>query len=534
MANSSRDIQLIELKDMISQLNTTIKTLNDTIARQQAENDNLKAELAWFRKKYFGSSSEKRNYDIAGQLNLFGGLSEEEDNPVELIEPEVVFVPKRTRKKKPTLEEQFKDIPTRIVVADTLSEEEKICPLCATAMVPIGTELIRSEIVYTPPKLERIEYVATTYACPECKDTEEPQFIKDNGRPALIPGSYVSESLLAYILYRKYGLYVPLYRQEKDFLEQNAPIGRTTMASCIITAGKEYIQPMYDYFHRELLKRRFLMMDETPVQVLKEEGRRAQTKSYFWVVRTGEDGLDPLILFNYTPTRAGENAKQFLEGIEPGFYLMADGYQGYNKVKDTKRCCCFAHIRRYFLEAIPKGHEKDYTDPALQGVLYCDKLFAYERSYKEKGLSYKQIQKRRLQDQKPVLEGFLAWVDQVSSGSNARLKKALSYVRNRRDFVMTYLEDGRCSLSNNLSENSIRPVTVGRRNWLFSDTPDGASANALYLTIVEMAKAYGLNLYEYLKYLLEYRPSKDMSDEELSKFAPWNETVKELCKNRIE
>ena len=277
MANSSRDIQLIELKDMVSQLNTAIKTLNDTIARQQAENDNLKAELAWFRKKYFGSSSEKRNYDIAGQLNLFSSLSEEEDKPVELIEPEVVPAPRKTRKKKPTLEEQFKDIPTRTVVADTLSEEEKTCPLCGTAMVPIGTELIRSEIVYTPPRLERIEYVATTYACPECRDTEEPQFIKDNGRPALILGSYVSESLLAYILYRKYGLYVPLYRQEKDFLEQSAPISRTAMASCIITAGKEYIQPMYDLFHRELLKRRFLMMDETPVQVLKEEGRRAPT-----------------------------------------------------------------------------------------------------------------------------------------------------------------------------------------------------------------------------------------------------------------
>lgn len=148
---------------------------------------------------------------------------------MELIEPEVVPIPRKTRKKKPTLEEQFKDIPTRTVIADTLSEEEKTCPLCGTAMVPIGTELIRSEIVYMPPKLERIEYVATTYACPACRDTEEPQFIKDNGRPALIPGSYVSESLLAYILYWKYTLYVPLYRQEKDFLGQTAPTGRTVV-----------------------------------------------------------------------------------------------------------------------------------------------------------------------------------------------------------------------------------------------------------------------------------------------------------------
>ena len=533
MARSSKDIQLSELKDMIAQLNTTIKTLNDTIARQQSENDNLKAELAWFRQKMFGSSSERRIDDLSGQLSLFDTPSEDE-KPVELIEPEIVEQPKKSRKKKPTLKEQFKDIPTRQVPVDTLSAEDRICPLCGSEMLAIGTEVIRSEIVYTPPKLERIEYIATTYACPECKDTEEPQFIKDNGRPALIPGSYASESLLAYVLYRKYGLYIPLYRQEQDFLQMSAPIGRTSMAHWIITAGQEYMQPMYDYFHRELLKRRFLMMDETPIQVLKEEGRKAQSKSYFWLIRTGEDGLNPIILYNYTPTRAGENAKQFLKGIEPGFYLMADGYQGYNKVKETKRCCCFAHIRRYLLEAIPKGHEKDYSNPAVQGVLYCNKLFEYERSYKEKGLSFKQIQNRRLKDQKPVIEGFLAWLKQVNPGSNGKLKKAITYIRNREEFLMTYLEDGRCSLSNNLSENCIRPVTVGRKNWLFSDTPDGANANALYLTIVEMAKAYNLNLYEYLKYLLGNRPNKDMSDDELAKLAPWSEEVQEKCSKQME
>lgn len=165
----------------------------------------------------------------------------------------------------------------------------------------------------------------------------------------------------------------------------------------------------------------------------------------------------------------------------------------------------------------------------MQGVLYCNKLFEYERTYKEKGLSFKQIHNRRLKDQKPVIEGFLAWIKQVNPGSNGKLKKAVTYIKNREDFLMTYLEDDRCSLSNNLSENSIRPVTVGRKNWLFSDTPDGASANALYLTIVEMAKAYGLNLYEYLKYLLEHRPNRDMADDKLAKLAPWNEDVPKKC-----
>lgn len=220
-------------------------------------------------------------------------------------------------------------------------------------------------------------------------------------------------------------------------------------------------------------------MDETPVQVLKENGRKAQSKSYFWLIRTGEDGLNPIVLYNYTPTRTGNNAEEFLKGMESGFYLMADGFQGYNKVKNVNRCTCWAHIRRYLLEAIPKGQDKDYSNPAVQGVLYCNKLFEYERSYKEKGLSHKQIKKRRLKDQKPVIEGFLLWIKQLDPGSNGKLKKAKTYT--------------------------------------------------MYLTIVEMAKAYDLNLYEYLKFLLEHRTNENMSDEELDHLAPWSIDVQEQC-----
>lgn len=529
MANNSRDIQLIELRDMVSQLNITIKMLNETLAKNAEEMEKLRAENAWFKNKLFGSSSEKIQ-DFPGQLSLFDEA--EDEKPVELIEPETVEIKSHKRRKKPSLAEQFQYIETRKVYVDTLSEEDLVCINCGTQMKRIGEEYLRTEVVYTPPKLERIEYYGYNYECPVCRDTEDPYFVKDKGTPALIDGSYFSESLLAYIAYRKYGLYIPLYRQEKDFEQQNAPISRTSMAHCLIESSNRYLEFMYEYFHRQLLQRQFLMMDETPMQVLKEDGRRAQTKSYFWVVRTGEDGLNPIILYNYTPTRAGANAKAFLKGIEPGFYLMVDGYQGYNVVKDTRRCCCWAHIRRYFYEAVTKGKEKDFSDPAVQGVLYCDRLFAYERAYKEKGLSHRQIKNRRLKDQKPVIEGLLSWIKSVKPGSNSKLKKAIKYVLNREDVLMTYLEDGRCSLSNNLSENSIRPVTVGRKNWLFSDTQDGARANAVYLSIIEMAKAYDLNIYEYLHFLFKNRPNKDMTDEELDQLAPWSEAAQKQCKNK--
>ena len=276
------------------------------------------------------------------------------------------------------------------------------------------------------------------------------------------------------------------------------------------------------------------MADETPIQVLKEPDRRPQSKSYVWLVRTGEDGEVPIILYRYTPTRAGKNAEAILKDAEEGFYLMVDGYQGYNKLTQAKRCCCYAHIRRYLLQAIPKGHERDYTEPAVQGFMYCDKLFAYERRYLEQGLSFKQIYNRRLKDEKPIIEAFLAWADRQNPQSGDRLIRALNYINGCRPYMMTYLEDGHCSLTNNASENSIRPVVLGRKNWLFSDTQDGANASMTLFSLIETAKANGLDPQKYLSHLLEYRPNGSMSDAELDLLMPWSETVKAECSKPIE
>lgn len=276
------------------------------------------------------------------------------------------------------------------------------------------------------------------------------------------------------------------------------------------------------------------MADETPIQVLKEPDRRPQSTSYIWLMRSGEDRLPPIILYHYTETRAGGNAADFLDGIEEGSYVMVDGYSGYNRLKKIRRCCCYAHIRRYLMEAIPKGHEKDYSHPAVQGVLYCNKLFEHERSYKEKGLSYAQVYKRRQKDAMPVVEGFMRWLDGQHPEKGSRMDWAVTYIRNRKDTLMTYLEDGRCSLSNNPSENSLRPVTLGRKNWLFSDSQDGANASMVVYTMVEMAKAHGLHPYNYLKYLLDSRFGTDTTDAELKDLAPWSEKARIECNKKSE
>ena len=367
---SAKDIQLYELKDTITQLNTQLRLQNELLAslKEELEKSRLASEekdkliislqeqLAYMKKKLFGSSSEKSN-NIPGQVSMFEEeeentpteSGEESDNPAETMEAEYIIPEKpekKPRKPKTKLVDQFNLLPSRKEIVDTLTDEQKKCSVCGTPLEVIGHEYLRTEIVYTPPKYEKVEIYGTTYGCSTCRDNAEKAFIiQDPGIPALIPHSYASPSLVAKVMFDKYVKSLPLYRQEQEMLLLGVPVSRTTMATWVITCADQYLKPFYDYLHRQLLKRRFLMSDETPLQVLKEPGRRAQSKSYIWLIRSGEDGLPAIMLYHYTMTRAGDNASEFLSGMEPGFYYMADGFSGYNKLKNGKRCTCWAHER---------------------------------------------------------------------------------------------------------------------------------------------------------------------------------------------
>lgn len=533
MANSSKDLQLRELKDMITELRNMIKTLQATVdaasKREEVliqERDNLKDEISLLRKKLFGSSSEKRVIDFPGQLNLFNEAELEQDPSIAETEELAAILPEETPKKRKTRAtdaERFKGMPVIKKYID-IPEEDKTCPVCSTPLVKIGEEFVRRELVFIPAKLKVVEIYSFNYSCPECSKRDIPVIKKGkDGKPHMLYGM-ASAGTVAWVMYQKFCNSLPYCRQEKDWKQYGAAITRATMANWVIRNSEAFFRPMYEYFHRKLLERNFLMADETPLQVLHEEGRRAQTKSYMWLFRSGEDGGIPIILYKYSPTRAGDNAVEFLQ--EFNGYLMCDGYSGYNKVSNAKRTACWAHIRRYLTDAIPKGKQLDYTQPSVQGMMYINQLFHLEDVIKAEHSSFDAIKKARLEKEKPIVEGFLSWLDKQNPVRGSRMDKAVTYIQNRRDYLMTYLEDGRCSFSNNLSENAIRPFTVGRKNWLFCDTPHGAQASAIVYTMVEMAKANGVNVYHYLTYLLEKLPDDSMSDNELDQLAPWNEKVK--------
>lgn len=540
----SSELKVREYKDLIAQLNTTIRNQNLLIESLQKDKEsekatneellkqvkNLTEQVEYLTRKLFGTSSEKSK-DIPGQLSIFNEAEAEQDGVSDLEFPEELLAPedeaKPARKSKRTHKETFKGIPVEKQYID-LPEDEQNCPECGTELVCIGEEFIRDELDFTPSKGKIIKIYRKKYKCPSCTDDVatpgiDSMFVATKVPAPLIPHSYASPAVVAWIMFRKFVDAVPLYRQEMDWKQLGVPLLRPTMANWMITCAKDYLKPLYDHMHRKLLEREFLMADETRVQVLKEPERKPETDSFMWLFRSGEDGLPPIILFHYTERRNRANAVEFLKGSQG--YLMTDGYQGYNRMPNLKRCCCYAHIRRAFVDAVPKGKELDYATPAVQGVQFCNKLFEIERYCTNK--KYTPEQRRELRDKKSrvVIDAFIKWLHNQSPVKGSRFDKAVTYALNLEAYLMTYLEDGRCSLHNNLSEIEIHPFTTGRKNWLFSVTPKGADSSAVIYSIVESAKANGLNIYEYLKYLLEQRPSKTMSEEDLEKLAPWNEDI---------
>lgn len=247
-----------------------------------------------------------------------------------------------------------------------------------------------------------------------------------------------------------------------------------------------------------------------------------------WLYSTGNDGREPIVLYDYQPSRNGDHAVTFLKDFKG--YVHSDGYSGYNKLTGIIRCGCWAHLRRKFIEAIPAKKNTDVLTNAEIGRDYCDQFFMIERKLKD--LSQEERRIKRLELETPVLEAFWCWLEKLNILKGSVLGKAVNYAFNQRKYMENYLLDGRCSISNNAAENAIRPFTVGRKNWLFSDTPKGASASAAVYSIIETAKANGLNVYTYLEYLLMYMPDTDWRNdlEELDYLMPWAEAVQAECK----
>lgn len=309
MEDSAQDLQLRELRDTITELNKLVATLNSTISEMKAERDRYKEEAEYFKKKLFGASSEKRRQaDVPGQLTFDfvneaeAAIAEAAKLPPEETVPDSSSEKKKVRKPKTTKEEKFKGFPVQKAYLD-VPDDQKNCPKCGTPMVPIGEEFVRREITFIPAKVKITDYYSRNYECPRCKkEAVVPTIVKGRDFHIHMLHGMASASTVAWVMFQKYFNGMPLYRQESSWKELGIDISRATMANWIISNTTDYLTPVFHYLHRLLVHRKYLMADETPVQVLKEEDRRPEAKSYMWIFRTGEKDEKPIILYKYYPS----------------------------------------------------------------------------------------------------------------------------------------------------------------------------------------------------------------------------------------
>jgi transposase len=437
------------------------------------------------------------------------------------------------KKRKGKREEFYKGLPVKQVVHE-LAEEDQICPNCGGPAHECGREVVRSELEVIPASVTKIEHVQVVYGCQKCDkdpEVEKRTMIKSEVPAPVIPNSGIaSPSLVAYIISNKYVLALPLNRQAEEFKRLGIELPKQNLANWVIFVTNLWLAIIYSMLHTELLENEIIHGDESTHQCINENGRKATQKSYMWAYHTGRDSPRQVSLFEYQETRAKEHPLKFLKGFSGKLHV--DAYAGYLglEAQGVTLSYCWAHVRRKFFEAlksIPKEKRKCY--PASDGLQFCDQLFFLEGYYDEERLTREQRERWRKLLSIPIAKKFFAWAEGMlpKASKEGQLWKAVSYAVNCRERLMNAFYDGRLEISNNRAERHFRTYAVGRNNWKFSYSPDGAKASAIAYSIVETALANGLVPYKYLQFLFETLPN--IPKERYHECLPWNPQVKLLC-----
>ena len=491
-----------QLPDDIDALKSLVANQATKLDEFTARNEQLQSKVLILQEqlnlalaKRYAASSEKISPD---QVCLFDEA--EADVPAIEDADDVILVPAHTRKKRGR--KPLPDNLPRIDVIHDLHESERHCDHDGRLLSEIG-EVISEQLDIIPAKIRVIRHIRKKYAC-TCG-----QCIKTAPLPAQpIPKSMASPGLLAHIAVSKYQDALPLYRQETILQRIGVDLPRATLANWMIQAGT-LIQPVINLLRDRLLDFDILQMDETTVQVLNEAGKTAQSKSYLWLQRGGPPD-QPVVLYDYDPGRGAGVPKRLLAGFTG--YLQTDGYDGYNAVvavNGLTHVGCMAHARRKFSEAVKAQGKNKKRGKAHRGLALIQKLYRVEKQARR--LNPEERYARRQQQARPVLDDLRSWLDDTLPmvPPTSATGKALNYLHREWDKLIRYLDDGRLEIDNNGAENAIRPFVVGRKNWLFSASVKGVKASANLYSLIETAKANGLEPYAYLRYLFTELPQAE-------------------------
>lgn len=493
------------LKSLLAEEAARNELLTTENRRYKAQVLTLTEQLNLALARRYAASSEKcspdqiRLFDEA-ELNSTVELEAVDDASSDDDEITVAAHQRKKRGRKP-----IPDHLPRIDVLHEIPESERRCDHDGRLLTEIG-EVISEQLDIVPATIRVLRHIRKQYAC-DCG-----QCIKTATLPAQpIPKSLASPGLLAHVAVSKYQDALPLYRQETILQRIGVDIPRATMANWMIRAGS-LIQPLVNLLDDRLLGHDILQMDETTVQVLKESGKKAQSKSYLWLMRGGPP-QHPVVRYHYDPGRGAGVAVRLLAGFKG--YLQTDGYEAYNAVvatNDLVHVGCMAHARRRFSDAVKAQGRNRKRGKAHRGLALIQKLYRIEKRTRK--WDPEQRHAHRFCHAKPVLEEMRSWLDQSlpEVPPTSATGKAIYYLHKQWPKLIRYLDDGRLEIDNNLAENAIRPFVLGRKNWLFSDSVSGVKASANLYSLIETAKANGLEPYVYLRHVFAELPKAETVD----------------------
>jgi len=514
----------VDLKSLPDDASLPKEVVISLVEKYEEKIHYLEEKLRVFQQELFGRRSERRTGAHPDQLPLF-----EDDNDQgpeqERTAQETIVIAAHSRKKRGR-KPLPKDLP-RVEIIHDLSDDEKQCA-CGAQLSCIGQE-VSEKLDYIPARLRVERHIRLKYACKSCEGVEdEGPTVKIAPAPVqLIPKSNATAGLLAHIAVSKFADGLPLYRQQKIFDRLGIELGRATMANWMVAAAR-CCAALIDELQVEIRSGPLINIDESPLQVLNEAGRANTSKSYMWVFRGGHPDR-PVLLYQYQPTRSGKTALAFLDGYCG--YIQSDDFSGYDHLdqkSDIVHLGCWAHARRKFVKVVQvrKKHRSKRANPkslADEALDYIGNLYRIEKYARRLELEPDQIRELREQKTRPILDKFKHWLEAKKplTPPKGLLGQAISYALSNWDKLIIFIQDGRLRPDNNLVENAIRPFVIGRRNWLFAGSPDGAVASATFFSLIETAKANGLEPYACLRHIFEKLPVVQ-TDRDLKNLLPQN------------
>lgn len=488
------------LKELVLKQAKEIESNKAEIERSKEEINILREQVDFFKRLKFAPSSEKVSSDQLCLFNEFEVAAEDDEECETDVKGHKRIANRGKRHALPSW------LPREEVIID-IPDGDKVCSEDGMALKLIGEE-VSEKLDIIPAQIKVIKTIRKKYACPKCDDSIVLAPLAND----LLPKSIATPGLIAWIATSKYVDGLPLYRIENVSKRHGIELKRNTMSRWMINVA-EKLMPLKKILEEELLASDYIHCDETTVQVLKEEGKKATGKSYMWV--RGREGPHPIVLFDYSPSRSGKIPKKLFEDYKG--YLQTDGYSGYAQFKENeniKLLGCMAHLRRKFYDAWVANKKKK------SGVAYLaiEKIKEiYKLEDKAKDLPAEERLKIRQESTKTLVDDFFALINGLQGKYPAKslLGTAITYGVNQEKMLKVFLDDGKLCIDNNFIERSIRPFAVGRNAWKFSSTQKGADASALWYSLIETAKLNNAEPNEYLRRILAKLPYAESLEEYL-------------------